>query len=156
MDRDEALRLVAERMAQDHAARHEALWANGTVAIDLIRSPDDPATFSAEYQAELRSLLDALRVADIAAVSRTMALDSAESFGGQLGEFAIPIVKYGLPALSGIIVGWLKGRAGRKVKVEFFADGGPKKIEAPTADEVITMLEAVRREARQKPNKTYR
>ena len=156
MDRDEALRLVAERMAQDHAAKHEALWANGNVSIDLIRSPDDPATFSSEYQAELRLVLAALHDSGIEAISDTMALDAAESFGGQIGEIAIPIAKYGVPALSGIIVGWLKGRAGRKVKVEFFADGGLKKIEAPTADEVIVMLEAVRRDARPKPKKQPR
>lgn len=153
MDREEALRMVGEKLAHDHAIKNEALWVKGNVSIDLIRSPDDPATFSSEYQAELRSLQAAFRTADIEAETRTMALDSAESFGGQIGEFAIPITKYGVPALSGIIVGWLKGRAGRKVKVEFFADGGPKKIEAPTADEVISMLEVVRREARRKPKK---
>lgn len=151
MDRDEALRLIDEKLAREHAERNEANWSEGRVSLVLVRSPDDPAAFSREYQTVLDTLSRELYAADINVRSRVMALDSIESAGGQVGEFVIPIVKYGVPALSALIVGWLKGRAGRKAEVEFFADGRPKKIVAATSDEIVAMLEAVRRDARAKP-----
>lgn len=151
MDKEEALRMIAANLARQRADLNDELWAEGKVAINLVQSPDDQPTVSSEYQTELQSFQAAFRDADIDAKSSGMALDSIESFGGQIEEFAIPIAKYGIPALSGIIVGWLKGRAGRKVRVEFFADGGPKKIEAQTPEEVISMFNAVSQEARTKP-----
>ncbi len=153
MDREESLRMVEESLRRDHEAKNDGFWANGKVALVLVPSQDDPETFSSDYQSELRTLQTAFRSAGIEAESTTYALDSVESFGGQIGEFAIPIAKYGISALSGIIVGWLKAKAGRKVKVEFFADGRTKKIEAPTAEEVVLMLDAVQRDARPKPKK---
>ena len=153
MDREEALRMNEEKLRREHEAKNDEFWADGKVAVVLIPSQDDLETFSSDYQSELRSLQTAFRAAGIEAESTTYALDTAESFGGQIGEFAIPIAKYGFPALSGIIIGWLKGKAGRKVKVEFFADGCTKKIEAQTAEEVILMLNAVQRDARQQPKK---
>lgn len=154
MDREEAFRLFEEKLARERADRNSTLWENSKVSIDLINSPDDAEIFSAEYQAELRILKDAFVEADIEAVSKTMALDSLESFGGQVGEFVVPIAKFGIPALSGIIIGWIKARSGRTAKIEFFGDGGPKKIEASTPEEVISMIHAVKQEARRKPKKT--
>ncbi len=107
MDKEEALRMIAANLARQRADLNDELWAEGKVAINLVQSPDDQPTFSSEYQTELQSLQAAFRDADIDAKSSGMALDSIESFGGQIGEFAIPIAKYGIPALSGIIVGCL-------------------------------------------------
>ena len=153
MDRDGALRLIDQKFAHEHEERNEANWSEGRVSLVLVRSPDDPAAFTREYQTILGALSRELYAADIDVRSRVMVLDSIESAGGQLGEFVIPIAKYGVPALSALVVGWLKGRAGRKAEVEFFVDSRPKKIVAATSDEVIAMLEAVRRDACTKPKK---
>jgi hypothetical protein len=152
-EKEKAMQEIAAHQAREREYLNDQLWAEGKVPIFLIQSPDDPPTFSSEYQTELRTLQGAFRAADIQADSAVMALDSVESFGGQIGEFAISIAKYGSAALPGIVIGWLKARAGRKAKVEFYADGRPKKIEAQTSEQVILMLDAVRREARPKPKK---
>lgn len=152
-EREKAMQAIAAHQAREREYLNDRLWAEGKVAIILIPSPDDPPTFSLEYQTELRSLQDAFRAADIKADSAVMALDSAESFGGQIGEFAIEISKYGSAALPGIVIGYFKARTGRKAKVEFYADGSPKKIEAQTPEQIISMLKAVSHEARPKPKK---
>lgn len=153
MDIEEAMRLMEARLIANELAKNEANWEEGRVTLLFERAPDDPQTFTAEYQAELSHVTAAFREAELEAQSRVMALDSVESFGGQLGEFAIPIAKYGTTALAGIVTGWLKARAGRTVRVEFFADGTPKKIEAATPEAVVAMFEAVKREAKTKPKK---
>jgi hypothetical protein len=152
-ERQKAMQATAAHQAREREYLNDQLWTEGKVAIILIPSPDDKPTFSLEYQMELRSLQDAFVAAGIKADSAVMALDSAESFGGQIGEFAIEIAKYGSAALPGIVIGYLKARAGRKTKVEFYADGSPKRIEAQTPEQIISMLNAVSREARPKPKK---
>ena len=71
MDREEALRLIEEKLRRDHEAKNNKFWADGKVAIVLVQSTDEPATFSLGYQTELQSLQAAFHEADIEADSTT-------------------------------------------------------------------------------------
>jgi hypothetical protein len=123
------------------------------VKISLVRSSGDPPRFSSESQAEIQSVRDALRNEGIEADAPFMVMDSPDGGGGYIGDFIIQVAHIGVPAVAGIIGAWLHARFGRKVRAEFYADGKPKRIDAPTTAEFISVLEAARREAQPKPAK---
>lgn len=54
-----------------------------------------------------------------------------------LGEFLIPVAQVAIPALGVVLVAWLQGRAGRKVRIKI----GDVEAEARTAEEVETLLQ---------------
>lgn len=56
-------------------------------------------------------------------------------------------------SVATIMSAWRKMRNGRKVRVEFFPDGTPKKIEAATDDGIVSIFKAVQSETKPKPNK---
>jgi hypothetical protein len=120
------------------------------VKIWLVQSSDDPPLFSSE---EIQSVRNALRNEGIEADTPFMVMDSPDAWGGYTGEFIIQVADIVVPAVAGIIGAWLHGRSGRKVRVEFYADGKPKRIDAPTAAEFTLALEAARREAQPRPAK---
>ena len=65
-----------------------------------------------------------------------------------LGEFLIPIAQVVVPALGVVLVGWLQGRAGRKVRLKV----GDVEVEARTPEEVEFLLQHVK-EFQSKPTK---
>jgi hypothetical protein len=61
--KDEILAAVVEDRARQQAMLDEERKAAGEGAIKLVRAPSDPALFSPEYRADLRSVLEELRKA---------------------------------------------------------------------------------------------
>src|SRR5271166_4977703 len=106
----EALDAMAANMA-----RQEAAWRRdniGKVRFYLVNAPDDPPTFSAECQADLRKVVAALRANKIEADAPFMTLDSVDAVGGYTGEIAVLASAFG-PVLTGILGAWLQSKAGR-------------------------------------------
>jgi len=80
-----------EAMAANRA-RQEAMWRRdnvGKVRLYLVSAPDDPPTFSAEYQADLRNVVAALRTNEIQADASFMTMDAVDATGGYIGEIAV-------------------------------------------------------------------
>jgi hypothetical protein len=56
-----------------------------------------------------------------------------------VGDFLVPLAQVVVPALGVVLVGWLQGRAGRKVRVKF----GDTEAEARTPEDLKRILELV-------------
>lgn len=56
-----------------------------------------------------------------------------------LTDYVVPMVQVIVPALGGVLVGWLQGRAGRKVRVKL----GDAEAEARTIEDVERLLKLV-------------
>jgi hypothetical protein len=73
--------------------------------------------------------------------SANIPLQSHETEGAAplVGDFLVPLAQVTVPALGGVIIGWLQGRAGRKVRVKF----GDTEAEARTPEDLKRILELV-------------
>jgi hypothetical protein len=58
---------------------------------------------------------------------------------GAGSDIIVPLAQVVIPTLGGVLIGWLKGRASRKV----FARIGKLHLQASTADEVEQILDAI-------------
>jgi hypothetical protein len=58
---------------------------------------------------------------------------------GPVSDVVVPLAQVVIPALGGVLVGWLKGHASRKVFVRI----GEVHLQASTADEVEQILEVI-------------
>ena len=56
-----------------------------------------------------------------------------------IGDFMVPLAQVAIPALGGVLVGWLQGRAGRKVRIKT----GDTEAEARTPDDVARLLDLI-------------
>ena len=56
-----------------------------------------------------------------------------------VGDFMVPLAQVAIPALGGVLVGWLQGRAGRKVRIKT----GDTEAEARTPDDVARLLDLI-------------
>ena len=121
------------------------------VKVALVQGGDDPPLFSPEAQAEIQGARSALRDAGIDAAAPIMVMDSPGAGGGFVGEFIIPLANVGAPAVAAIVGAWLHGKLGRKVRIEFYADGTVKKVEAPTVEGVTALIEGARVSAQPRP-----
>ena len=128
---------------QDEIAR--AMFSETEIKISVVLSPDEPELFSSESQAEIANVGSAFRDEGIEAHATSVGFYIGG--GGYFGDFIIQAAQIGVPAIAGIAGAWLHGRLGRKVKVEFYADGKPKRIEAQTTEQVNSLIETARREA---------
>lgn len=144
--------VAANRAAKDALAK-EQVEGQAEIKIRLVGSSDDPPLFSPETQADIQGVRNALRNDGIDAAAPFMVVDSADAGGGYLGEFIIPLAQFGAPAIAVIVGAWLRGRFGRKVRVEFFADGRLKRVDAQTTEQVTSVIEAARRKAQPRPKK---
>ncbi len=131
---------------------HEAKEAarrmqEGKIAIWLGRAEDDAPTFTHEHQAELRDVLGALHDKGIELEAPFMALDAADAVSGYTGQLIISLAQIAAPVLTAALVAWLKGRPGRKVRVEFHPDGKVKNVEAQTPEQVLELVRAASQEA---------
>ena len=130
----EALEAIAA-----NRARQEAAWRRdsaGKVRLYLVKAPDDPPTFSADYQADLRNVIAALRAKKIEADAPFMTLDAVDGQGAYVGEIAILATAFG-PVLTGILGAWLQSKAGRRVRLK----DGDIEVEARTVQEASELLD---------------
>jgi hypothetical protein len=88
-----------------------------TVRITLVRAQDDAASFSPNYQHELKQFYHLVRAdrTRMSAVAFTMAGVTGDS--GFTGEFVVPLNQEIGPVLGRAAVAWLQGRAGRIVRL---------------------------------------
>ncbi len=132
--KEEGLKAIAARSAADEKA-----WRinnAGKVRFFLTKAPDEPPTFSADGQVNLRNVIAALKEGEIEVDAPFMTLDSIDAVGGYTGEIAVLATAFG-PILTGILGAWLQSKAGRKVK---FKDGDIE-VEARTVEEVGKLLD---------------
>jgi len=144
--------VAANRAAQD-ALTGDRTEGQAEIKIRLVRSSDDQPLFSPEAQAEIKVVRDALRSSGIDADAPFLVMDSPGAGGGYVGEFIIPLVQFGAPAIGVVVGAWLRGRYGRQIRVEFYSDGNLKRIDAQTPEQVSSVIETARREAQPKPKK---
>lgn len=101
-----------------------------------VSAPDYPKLSAHEYQSECQEFHDLLQAATIEVSPRWRTRDSIVGAGGFAGSFFVPLAKAAIPTLGAVLVAWLKGRSGRRVRLEF--DG--VKAEGGTPEEVETLL----------------
>jgi hypothetical protein len=94
-----------------------------------------------------------LRDERIDAASTYMSLDTSGPVEGYVGEFIIPLAQIAAPGITAIVGAWLHARFGRKVRIEFYADGNVKRAEAQTPEQVISLIKAARHEAQPRPKR---
>src|SRR5215213_3290314 len=88
------------------------------LSLTLVPSGDEPGIPSDGTQAELRAFLDALHRHGVRANPRAIVRKSVGAGWRFFGDFFIPITQAVGPTLGVVIVAWLQGRAGRKVRVK--------------------------------------
>jgi hypothetical protein len=150
---EELAKIFAANRARQDALTGDRIEGQAEAKIRLVQSTDDPPLFSSEAQTELRGVRDAFRAESIDASASFMVMDSPDAGGGYIGEFIIPLAQIGAPAVAGIVVAWLHSKFGRKVRVEFYADGAIKRVEAQTPEQISSVIELARREAQPRPKK---
>jgi hypothetical protein len=153
--KDEAYKTYLARWQAEEAEESERRRQQGKITIWLERGPGDPETFTREHQAELGEVLRAFRSEGVEVDAPFMTMDSPDAGGGYTGEFIVALAAIAAVAkpFATIISAWVKAKTGRKARVEFFPDGSPKRIEATSDDEVISIFEAVQSETKRKPTK---
>jgi hypothetical protein len=130
----EALAAIAARFArEEERCRREN---PGKVRFYLRQAPDEPPTFSADGQSDLRKVVSALRENHIDADTPFMTLDSAEAVGGYTGEIAV-LLQAVSPVLTGILGAWVQSKVGRKVRLKV----GDIEVEARTVEEADRLLQ---------------
>jgi hypothetical protein len=152
--KEESYKAYVARWKAHEAEQSERRRRAGQVAIWLYRGPDDAETFTKDRQAELREVLSPiLHDKELEAKAPFMALDSADAVSGYTGQFILSLAQIASPVLTAALVAWLKGRPGRKVRVEFHPSGTVKSVEAQTEEQVLSIVKTVDQEARARPPK---
>jgi hypothetical protein len=108
-----------------------------TLRLTFVRSTDDEAAFSPNYQTELRQFYQLVRADNVRINAVAFTMDSVVASGGLVGEFVIPLAQVIGPVLGGAAVAWLQGRAGRKLRLKV----GDIEVEARTPKEIEQLLE---------------
>jgi Asp-tRNA(Asn)/Glu-tRNA(Gln) amidotransferase A subunit family amidase len=141
------------RWAAEAAADSERQMQAGKIAIWLERAPDDAETFTKEHQAALDGAVDALRKNGVELEAPFLAVDAADAVSGYTGQLIISLASFASSIVTAALVAWLKGRPGRKIRVQFHPDGKLKTVEAQTPEQVLSIVEALEKEARAKSTK---
>jgi hypothetical protein len=106
-----------------------------TLRLTLVRAPDDEASFSPGYQAELRQFYSLARAeGKISAV--TFTTYRADGGNGFVGEFMVPCTPVAGSTLTAATGAWLQGRAGRTLRLTM----GDVEVEATSAGELYGLL----------------
>jgi len=105
--------------------------------LGLMLGPDEQPFDSPTSQNEFNDIYEAMKAHGLVVEPRILVRKSAGSGVRLLGEFLVPIAQVGIPALAGILVGWLQGRASRKVRIKV----GDVEAEAGTLEELETLLQ---------------
>ncbi len=145
--KQEALDAMTARSAEEEAA-----WRKnnvGKVKLYLVSAPDDPPTFSTEYQTEMRQVIAALHANKVEADAPFMTMDSVDATGGYIGEIVVPLVTAFAPVFTGIMGAWVQSRFGRKFRLK----DGDIEVEAPSLEGVKELhAMAVEQQAKRPPN----
>jgi hypothetical protein len=105
------------------------------VLVSLELAPDEPIFVTPESQGSLQRINEGLQAAGITARHRMNFRDAAGG-PGLMALFVVPVAQIVIPALGVVLVGWLQGRAGRKVRLKV----GDIEAEARTPEEVEKLL----------------
>lgn len=143
---DEIKKAAFARWEAEAAAESERRRQEGKIAIWLERAEDDAPTFTREGQNELHSIVHMLRD-ERELEAPFLAVDAADAISGYTGQLIITAALIAAPVLKDALVAWIKGRATRKVRVEFHPNGKLKRVEAQTEEQVLEVIEAIRHEA---------
>lgn len=108
------------------------------VEIELIRSPDDTRELGPEYQMELARFGETLRTSGADVSQHLISLNSVGAGDYLAGTFVLALAGTVVPAVTKIVVAWIRVRAGRKVRVRI----GDTYVEAKTAAEAEILLKA--------------
>lgn len=115
--------------------------ADDRLELKLEPAGDDPPINSAAFQTSMVPIGAALAAAGVRYSQRAMAFDAAEAIGFALPEYVIQIGQALGPTLGVVLVAWLQGRAGRKVRLKV----GDIEAEARTTEELERLLERAAR-----------
>ena len=107
-----------------------------TLRLILVRAPDDEASFSPGYQAELRQFYSLARAEGGKIVAVTFTTDRADGGDGFVGEFMVPCTPVAGSTLTAATGAWLQGRAGRRLRLTM----GDVEVEATSAGELYGLL----------------
>lgn len=144
-ERSHAINAALKSLASDrslfqreHDLRKEERkqMTENTIILSLLPAPDDPRLSAHEYQNDLHEFYHSLQKASVGVSARMRFRDAIGAEASLLGTFFIPLAKVAIPTLGVVLVAWLKGRSGRRVRLEcdgVMAEGG-------TLEEVETLL----------------
>ena len=150
--KDELYQAYVAKWRAHEAEESDRRRLEGKIAVWLERSPDDAETFTPEHQVELQGVVGTLRAQGVELEAPFLAVDAADAVSGYTGQLIASLAAS--PILTAAAVAWIKGRQGRRVRIEFFPNGKVKKIEAQTAEEVLSIAAALKEEARKKRAKS--
>jgi hypothetical protein len=152
--KDDAYKAYVAKWQAREAEEADRRRQEGKIAIWLERAGDDAPTFSHDLQAELRTVLDAARHdKEIELEAPFMTVDAVDAVSGYTGQLIVSLAQIAAPVLGMTLVAWLKGRPGRKVRVQFYPDGKLKNVEAQTPEQVVDLVKAVGHEAKSEASK---
>jgi hypothetical protein len=142
-------RWAAEAATESERRRHD-----GKIAIWLVRAPDDAEEFTRDLQAELDKVLSpVVHEKALGVEAPALSVDAIDAVGGYTGQLIIDLAKIVSPVLTAALVAWVKGKPGRKVRVEFHPSGKLKAVEAQTEKRIHSIIQTVDQEARAKTPK---
>jgi hypothetical protein len=149
-EKDELYQASVAMWKAREAEESEQRRREGKIAIWLARSPSDAETFTKEHQVELHGVVAALREHGVELEAPFLAVDAVDAVSGHTGQLIVSLAQIASPVVTAALVAWLKGRPGRKVRVEFHPSGKLKTIEAQTDEQVLSIAAALDQEARAK------
>jgi hypothetical protein len=130
------------------ANRHGEDEADGLKLI-LLRASDEGTHQSPEFQQEISTVKSDFTARGVKADARWLTQDAVDAWCGYTGAFVVA-APFVIPAITKIIVAYLKRRTGRNVQIEF---GGVRmKLKEPTEEEVDRVLTLVEKKAKKKKN----
>ncbi|WP_051888583.1 hypothetical protein [Caballeronia sordidicola] len=107
-----------------------------TLRLTLVRAPDDEASFSPGYQAELRQFYSLARAEGGKISAVTFTTDKPDGGDGFVGEFLVPFASIAGSTLGAAASAWLQGRAGRTLRLKM----GDTEVEANCPSELYGLL----------------
>jgi hypothetical protein len=119
------------------------------IRIELLPGVDDAPLRSSEYQQALRDFEQSLRESGFTPSIGLKFLDATAGVSPAVYNGAFTIAVGALPVIGGLVGAWLKGRYGRKVRLEI-GKNGEIKAEAQTVEQVDELVKM----AHKKPRKT--
>lgn len=111
-----------------------------TLRIELIPGPADAPTNSSQSESDLQDVVDQLRVQGVDASGLILSLNAVAATGPDHSPLYIGVSSAAALAAP-VIVAWLHGRYGRRVKLKV----GDTEVEASTAKEVEKLLKVAKR-----------
>jgi hypothetical protein len=104
--------------------------------LTLVRAPEDEASFSPQYQAELRRFYSLVRAERIRVSAASFSINDVAGSGGLVGEFVVPLGQAIGPVLGRAAIAWLQGRGGRMLHLKI----GDLEFEVTTQPEFEALL----------------